>query len=34
MGVETVTLEEIDKWNDDHYEGDDYIYFHEYELVA
>lgn len=33
-GVETVTLEEIDKWNDDHYEGDDYIYFHEYELVA
>jgi hypothetical protein len=27
-------LEEIDKWNDDHYEGDDYIYFHEYELVA
>lgn len=34
MRVETVTLEEIDKWNDDHYEGDDYIYFHEYELVA
>ena len=33
-GVATVTLEEIDKWNDDHYEGDDYIYFHEYELVA
>lgn len=34
LGVYAITTKEIEQWNDDHYDDADYIYFHEYKLVA